>query len=396
MIVNKIDNKDKLNNFLLSQPDNGGIFLQSWQWGEFQQGLGRQIWRLGFGKDNSEDLVSSALLIKNPLPLGKSYFCCPRGPIFSSSLAGEEKIKLWEIFINKVKGIAKEEGVIFLRFEPTKHFKHDSHSQRADKNSHSHRDPDFQRAGENPEVPHRSWCVGEPHLHREGENPHSRRDIEASKTMCPHCQVKMVKPVQPDNTLVLDLTKSEEELLAAMKHKTRYNIRLAERKGVKIRTSNDPKDMEEFYKLIEITYQRSKIKAHTKNYYQKQFETLNREGLAKLVIAEYKGKTLVANFMIFFGQTATYVHGASSNEYRNVMAPHLAQWVAVKAAKEHGFKIYDFWGIAPDDDPKHSWAGVTRFKKGFGGREINYPGTFDLTINQGWYNIYKLIRYFKI
>ena len=110
-------------------------------------------------------------------------------------------------------------------------------------------------------------------------------------------------------------------------------------------------------------------------------------------MAKHDSEYVAANIMCFFGDTANYLHGASSNKHRDVMAPHLLQWKAVCDAKKDGFKYYDFWGIAPNDDPKHGWAGVTRFKKGFGGEQVNYPGTFDMVVSKKWYLIYKVFRF---
>ncbi len=109
--------------------------------------------------------------------------------------------------------------------------------------------------------------------------------------------------------------------------------------------------------------------------------------MIKLFIAEYKKKPIAANIVSFFGDTAVYMHGASGADHRNVMAPYLLQWHAIKLGKQVGCKYYDFYGI---DEKK--WPGVTRFKRGFGGRAVNYPGTFDLIFDSSWYNIYKMVR----
>lgn len=106
-----------------------------------------------------------------------------------------------------------------------------------------------------------------------------------------------------------------------------------------------------------------------------------------LFIAEYQGKTIAANLVNFFGPTATYTHGGWDWEYRSLMAPHLLQWEQIKEAKNRGCKAYDFWGI-----DKINWPGITRFKKGFGGKEVNYIGTFDLILKQAWYSAYILVK----
>jgi peptidoglycan pentaglycine glycine transferase (the first glycine) len=192
--------------------------------------------------------------------------------------------------------------------------------------------------------------------------------------------------VQPGKTLLLDLTKSAEELLAVMHPKTRYNIRLAEKKGVEIREGSQS-DLDNFYDLISSTYNRKHLKVYNKGYYQKLLENLTN---AKIYLAEYQNKILAANLILFYGDTATYLHGGSSEEDKNIMAPHLLQWEIIKLAKAQGYRYYDFWGI---DEKK--WPGVTRFKMGFGGTEVKYGGAFDLILNKFWYTVYKLIKSFK-
>ena len=107
----------------------------------------------------------------------------------------------------------------------------------------------------------------------------------------------------------------------------------------------------------------------------------------KLFLAEYQKEIIAGGIFAFFGQAVTYLHGASANQYRNVMAPHLLQWHLISLAKKLGYRHYDFFGIN-----EVKWPGVTRFKKGFGGRVVEYPGTFDLIFQPAWYNFYKTGR----
>jgi len=194
--------------------------------------------------------------------------------------------------------------------------------------------------------------------------------------------------IQPIKTIILDIAKSEQELLNQMHYKTRYNIGLAEKKGIKIK--KDKKLFEEFRRLIQETTKRDKFSPHAKEYYQKMLEISGVE----LFVAEYQDKIIAANIVVFYpsplakgeGQ-AIYLHGASDYEHRNLMAPHLLQWEQIKEAKRRGCTEYDFWGI---DEQK--WSGVTRFKKGFGGKEFIYPGAFDLIFQPIWYSIYKIAR----
>ena len=178
-----------------------------------------------------------------------------------------------------------------------------------------------------------------------------------------------------------------------MKPKTRYNINLAERKGVEVEISTDPEKVDVFHKILVETVSRNSFRGHPKSYYEKILGFFGERGIIKLYLAKFEGKYVVVNIMCFYGDTVLYLHGASSNEFRNVKAPYLLQCRAICDAKTNGFNHYDFWGIAPTDDPLHRWAGVTRFKKGFGGEQINYPGTFDVVISKSWYLIYKVFRF---
>ncbi len=199
-------------------------------------------------------------------------------------------------------------------------------------------------------------------------------------------------PLQPRHTLVLDLTKNKEMLLAEMHPKTRYNIRLAEKKGVTVRFSSDARDVERFLELTEATARRDGFRTHPKKHYQRMFEALSSDFL-ELAIAEYGGNMVAANILVRFGGTMTYLHGASSDEDRNVMAPHLLQWRSILRAKQAGCHSYDFWGIAPEGSTKEkTWRGVTRFKRGFGGKEIEYPEALDVIFSNGKYFLYSFLR----
>lgn len=209
--------------------------------------------------------------------------------------------------------------------------------------------------------------------------------LEPVKKDISQLNLKKVKSVQPSKTLLLDLNQKEEDLLQAMHQKTRYNIRLAAKKGVVIK-EGDLSDIDIFYNLISNTYSRKNIKVYNKEYYKKLLVNLKK---AKLYLAEYNNHVICANLVIFYGNTATYLHGGSAEEYKNVMAPHLLQWESIKKAKQLGLRYYDFWGI------EEKYPGVSRFKKGFGGFEVAYPGTFDLVTNKFWYFAYQIVKKFK-
>lgn len=193
--------------------------------------------------------------------------------------------------------------------------------------------------------------------------------------------LRKVTNYQPSKTILLDLSKSEQVLLEDMHHKTRYNIRLAEKKGVTCRQGT-VEEFDHFWSLISKTYERKGKRTFNKTYYQ----TLLKQENVHLFFAEYEGKVIVANIVVVFGDTVTYLHGGSDNEYKKLMAPHLLQWFQIQKAKELGAAYYDFWGI----DEKYP--GVSRFKKGFGGFEVEYPGTYEVPVRKIIYFLYRIVK----
>ncbi|MDP2934721.1 MAG: peptidoglycan bridge formation glycyltransferase FemA/FemB family protein, partial [bacterium] len=174
------------------------------------------------------------------------------------------------------------------------------------------------------------------------------------------------------------------ELLEKMHPKTRYNIQLAQRKGVKFQASIPRiQNFKDFWRLMEETTKRDGFHSHPKEYYRKLLEIPGVE----LFVAEHDGKIIAANIVVFYDKQAIYLHGASNYEQRNLMAAPLLQWEQIKEAKKRGCVEYDFWGV---DEQK--WPGVTRFKKSFNGKEIEYPGAYDLIFQPMWYEVYKIAR----
>jgi len=229
--------------------------------------------------------------------------------------------------------------------------------------------------------------------------------------------VKAPHDMQPKEIFVLDISKSKEDLLSEMSQKTRYNIKLAEKRGVIVKTiSNDkfqmtnqcqnPNDktnkyLDEFLRLVKATAKRKGINFHAEDYYRKMVETIP-ENMLKLYVAEYQNKIIAANLVVFYGDAATYLHGATDDEYRNVMAPHLLQWQAILDAKEACLKFYDFGGIKTQDtrykiQDTNSWAGITKFKLGFSPntKPIEFLGSYDIIINPWKYAVYRMLQKIK-
>jgi lipid II:glycine glycyltransferase (peptidoglycan interpeptide bridge formation enzyme) len=198
---------------------------------------------------------------------------------------------------------------------------------------------------------------------------------------------KLTKHIQPGKTLVLNLEKSGEELLAEMHQKTRYNIKVAQRHGVEIKTGASADAL----KLIDETSSRQGYKNHPLSYYQKMVEFFGGSQALTLKVysAEYQSQLLASSLMIDYGPARTYLFGGTSNDLRNVMAPYLLHWQAIQDAKAAGLKAYDFWGI---ETASGKTPGFVRFKLGWGGTAVQYPVAQDIVYKPLWYNGYKLLR----
>lgn len=199
------------------------------------------------------------------------------------------------------------------------------------------------------------------------------------------------KETQARQTQMIDLSQTEDELLLGLHPKTRYNLRLAQKKGLQIRNyESREKNFDIFWELMRATAKRDRFHLHAKEYYE-----------AMLTLPEIKlflvrsGEKIIAGAMVsFFAGRATYLHGASDYEARPLMAPYLLHWQIILEAKQQGLAHYDLGGVAPASDPSHSWAGISRFKSGFGGDFVEYVGSFDYVVDRLWYGAYLLARKF--
>ncbi len=208
--------------------------------------------------------------------------------------------------------------------------------------------------------------------------------------------------IQPPDTVVLDLRYEEESLLAAMKAKTRYNIGLAAKKGVRVEEGGAA-DLPAWYELYRETARRDRITLHDFDYYRRQFEFARAGGGAgdgaagqepgsrpelKLLLARHEGDLLAGIIVAVHGQAATYLYGASSDAKRNLMPAYALQWEAIRLARRQGCQTYDLFGIPPSPDPAHPMHGLYRFKTGFGGRTVNRPGCWDFPYRRAGYAAY--------
>ena len=228
--------------------------------------------------------------------------------------------------------------------------------------------------------------------------------------ICVRRKIRLVKSkvdIQPPDTVLLDLLPSEDDILARMKPKWRYNIRLAQKKGVVIKAfhAEDPDfdtALDAFYTLFGTTAKRDGIAIHTKAYCRSLLEKScsdRKKGEAPLVtlyLAQHEGDNLAAIITLYCRREAVYLYGASGNEKRNFMPAYLLQWTAICDAKRYGSPVYDFYGMPPEDDPHHPMYGLYRFKTGFGGKIVHRPGSLDVPLSRlyGLYTKAETLRAF--
>ncbi len=198
-------------------------------------------------------------------------------------------------------------------------------------------------------------------------------------------------PLFPEWTMVLDLTKSEEELLKEMKPKTRYNIRLAEKKGVVVKEESNDEGFKKFSDLYFETTDRQKYYGHNRNYHQIIWKSL-KDSIAHILIAYFDNIPIAAYELFSFNGVFYYPYGGTSSLHRNVMGPNLLMWEAVRLGKKLGATSFDMWGaLPPNYQGDTGWAGFTRFKEGYNAQFVQMIGSFDLIINPALYKLYNWV-----
>ncbi len=316
--IKEITDKREWEGFLL--PRKPGTFLQSWNWGEVNKRVGLKIKRMGVYEKNR--LVGLFLLIHQPAKRGP-HFLIPGGPVIDY-----ENENLYKFVVNSIKKIAQDYRVWFVRIRPDV----------ADSEQLKNR---LRKLG---------FISAPMHLHGE-------------------------------HTLVLDIGESEEEILKGMRKTTRYLIKKSLTEGYTIKISDNPDDAKVLYRLQEETIRRHRFVGFSEELFKAQLEVFGKEDQAKLFICERNGEQLVSALIIFYGEKAFYHHSASSDSARNTNASYFTQWQIIKYLKSKGIHYYDFWGIAPNDNPKHRFFGVSVFKKGFGGQRVDWLHAHDLIIS---------------
>ena len=331
--------------FLVSQPH--APFQQAWVWGEFKGQIGTEVLR--FAAVDGERIVGVVQALHEPWRFGQSTLTVFSGPVVDSRLPVAQYQAALEALLKMLVEEAKQRQVMLLHVEA----------------------------------------------------PIAQHQESLLKPLFGAHKLKKAAPFQPLDTQVLDLHQAETALLAGMHEKTRYNIRLAEKRGVAARFATGAgaaAALEQFIHLNKQTAARDRFASHASAYYRRLHEYLG-DDMLRVYVATYEKQPIAANIVVHFGDTATYVHGASSNANRNVMAPHLLQWEQIVDAKLAWKSWYDLYGIQTAQRTrasKHgaSWAGITRFKVGFGGQTISYLDAHELLVRRGWYRLVKVYRRF--
>lgn len=325
------ENEYMFNHYVSSHPQ--GDVLQTTHWGKLKSTTGWDYYPLAVVDQGQ--IQASALLLSRKLPIPtKRIFYSPRGPIFNS-------IEALQALIAAGKDLARQHGGILWKMDPP-------------------------RVTGDP-----IWAQISPQLTK----------IDTGLDFA---------GVQPKFIMDLDITPSQDKILDNMKNKTRYNIRYAQRKGVRVVISKDRKDLEVFYPLLEETAVRDKFTIRSYEYFVNLWNYLVPPKLAQLFLVYHEGEPLGGSIAFRLGKRAWYVYGASSNSKRNLQATYALQWEMIRWAKGSGCHVYDFRGVSGDMNPENPLYGLYRFKEGFGAQIVEYVGEYDLPCSPVFYSLWKV------
>lgn len=318
------------NKFIASHPK--GHILQSYEWGEIKAKTGWKPFYLLIEQDDKP--IAAITILKRSIPvIKKAIFYAPRGPV--ADIHDEELLKfIWQ----EIAKLAHKEGAIFLKLDP----------------DISSEDKLFYEI-----------------LARQGFKPAEGKEG--------------FEGVQPKYVFRLDISPSKETLFANMHTKTRYNVRLAEKKGVIIKNECTKQDLIAFYDILRVTAERDRFLVRGYKYFEDIWDYLVPKGYAKLFMAEFEGKPIAGTLAFMLGDKAWYIYGASANEYRNVMPNYLLQWTMIQWAHDNNCTMYDFRGVPGNLTEENPLYGLFKFKKGFNGEYTEFIGEFDLVFSPFFY-----------
>jgi lipid II:glycine glycyltransferase (peptidoglycan interpeptide bridge formation enzyme) len=327
--------------FLDAHPD--AHLLQTGAWGALKAEFGWDVSRIISAGRADGRRVGAQVLFRR-LPLGLTVAYIPKGPVGAGS---EDGWAGWSALWPEVDALCRRRKAVFLKVEPD------------------------------------LWGAAEADQGRHAD-------------ISPRGFRRSAQSIQPMRTLVVNLVGDEDQILKRMKQKTRYNVRLALKRGVVVRSGSD---LDSFYSLMVVTGKRDEFGVHSLEYYRRAYELFHPRGECELLIAEYQGQPLAALMVFARGPRAWYFYGASSDDHRERMPTYLLQWEAMRWARAQGCTSYDLWGV-PDVD-QHAleanflhrgdglW-GVYRFKRGFGGQLKRGSGPWDRIYRPFIYAFYRL------
>jgi peptidoglycan pentaglycine glycine transferase (the first glycine) len=348
--------------------------LQTWQWSQVKAAYGWQpfyaLWmaagsgRLGFklvvdpaeltalaGGHESQVRAATLLLLRDVSLGGRvarlKVIYAPKGPLLDWN-----DVSLRQQVLDDLKGLAKHLGAIFIKIDP--------------------------------DVSLGSGVPGTPNAHESGLGQAVQADLTARRW------VESSEQIQFRNTVLVNLGDDEEALLARMKQKTRYNIHLAERKGVQVRVGT-AQDFSLLYHMYAETSLRDGFAIRPQDYYECVWSTFMQAGMAEPLIAEVDGEAVAAVVVFRFGEQAWYLYGMSRDLHRAKMPNYLLQWQAICRARAAGCRVYDLWGAPEHFGESDPLWGVYRFKEGLGGQVARYLGAWDMPINPWIYRLYTRI-----
>jgi lipid II:glycine glycyltransferase (peptidoglycan interpeptide bridge formation enzyme) len=322
--IQLIQTKENWEKFIQARPEAN--FLQSYNWGLFQQKLGKKFFSLGIFKQQQQ--IGAALVIKEEAKRG-DYLTIAAGPLLNWTDDAIEPT--FYFFVSELKKLAIQEKCHFVRIRP---------------------------------------------------------QAIASEKIVTLFKKQGLRPapmhLTADLTLQLDLSLSDDELLKQMRKNTRYSIRKAQKEGIITKVVTDPEFMDTFHQHQLYLAEKHQFVPFTKEFLQKQYQTFLADDQVAFVNS-YLGEELLASaFVIFYNQRAVYHYGISTPKNKHLPGSYATQWAAIAEAKKRGCQIYNLWGIAAADKPQHRFAGVSIFKRGFGGKEVSYLPAYDLPIT-GYY-----------
>ncbi len=352
--IKEVTDKKEWEEFLTSEKPH--TFLQSWNWGEFHRLMDDKFWRLGIYEKNSllitqgSRLIGVALVIKISAKRGTFLFV-PHGPILRTSdvpnIDGKIRtsdVQKLEGFVDYLKNLARQENCSFIRISPILPL--------TPLNEKLFKDLGFRRAPIHMHAAELVW--------------------------------------------ILDVSQNEEQILKGMRKTTRYLVRKAEGEPIDIIKSDKLEDLEKFNKVYEETVKRQHFIPYSRKFLERAFEAFQKDKQVLFFFAEYEKEIVSAAMIIFYGESAFYHQGASLGKYPKIPAPYLLQWEIIREAKKKGLRYYNFWGISPENEPRHPWAGLSLFKKGFGGFTEEYVPAQDLILKKSYWLTYLIEKTRKI